>query len=171
MENKALIFHFKRKSIVVSKTFEIVETAVATSWSHGILQKMPLPKASQPPINSYCKTKLFMKRMLNDFARAHSISWIDLRYFNAASGAPDGETGEPTIPRCIFFPALSWRWTASLPIFTSWMITLSTPDGTCIRNCIHIRDLASATSKPWSLVNGGLGERIAINLGTGQASP
>ena len=49
--------------------------------------------------------------------------------------------------------------------------SLSTPDGTCIRNCIHIRDLASATSKPWSLVNGGLGERIAINLGTGQASP
>ena len=89
---------------------------------YGILQKMPLPKASQHPINSYCKTKLFMKRMLNDFARAHSISWTDLRYFNAASGAPDGETGEPTIPRCIFFPALSWHWTASLPIFTSWMI-------------------------------------------------
>ena len=153
----------------------MVETGVrnivvsSTAAVYGIPQKMPITEDFvTDPINPYGETKLFMERMLADFARAYGISWTALRYFNAAGGDPDGETGERHDPETHLIPRALMALDGKLPDFYVMGDDYPTPDGTCIRDYIHIRDLASAHIKAVErLVNGNPGEGLAMNLGTG----
>lgn len=153
----------------------MVETGVrnivvsSTAAVYGIPQKMPITEDFiTDPINTYGDTKLFMERMLADFARAYGISWTALRYFNAAGGDPDGETGERHDPETHLIPRALMALDGKLPDFYVMGDDYPTPDGTCIRDYIHIRDLASAHIKAVErLVNGNAGEGLAMNLGTG----
>ncbi|MBQ8744271.1 MAG: UDP-glucose 4-epimerase GalE, partial [Mailhella sp.] len=153
----------------------MVETGVrnivvsSTAAVYGIPQKMPITEDFvTDPINPYGETKLFMERMLADFARAYGISWTALRYFNAAGGDPDGETGERHNPETHLIPRALMALDGKLPDFYVMGDDYPTPDGTCIRDYIHIRDLASAHIKAVErLVNGNAGEGLAMNLGTG----
>ncbi|MBQ9104555.1 MAG: UDP-glucose 4-epimerase GalE [Mailhella sp.] len=153
----------------------MVETGVrnivvsSTAAVYGIPQKMPITEDFvTDPINPYGETKLFMERMLADFARAYGISWTALRYFNAAGGDPDGETGERHDPETHLIPRALMALDGKLPDFYVMGDDYPTPDGTCIRDYIHIRDLASAHIKAVErLVNGNAGEGLAMNLGTG----
>jgi len=153
----------------------MVETGVrnivvsSTAAVYGIPQKMPITEDFvTDPINPYGETKLFMERMLADFARAYGISWTALRYFNAAGGDPDGETGERHDPETHLIPRALMALDGKLPDFYVMGDDYPTPDGTCIRDYIHIRDLASAHIKAVErLVNGNPGKGLAMNLGTG----
>ena len=153
----------------------MVETGVrnivvsSTAAVYGIPQKMPITEDFvTDPSNPYGETKLFMERMLADFARAYGISWTALRYFNAAGGDPDGETGERHNPETHLIPRALMALDGKLPDFYVMGDDYPTPDGTCIRDYIHIRDLASAHIKAVErLVNGNAGEGLAMNLGTG----
>ena len=119
----------------------------------------------QHPINSYGETKLAIERALPHFARAHGMSWIALRYFNAAGADPEGEIGEDHAPEIHVIPrALEAAGGGRcLEVFGD---DYPTPDGTCLRDYIHVSDLADAHVRALQAIVE-TGKSGAYNLGTG----
>jgi UDP-glucose-4-epimerase GalE len=120
----------------------------------------------QQPINSYGETKLAVERALPHFERAYGLRWTALRYFNAAGADPDGELGEDHSPEIHLIPraieaALGGR---GLQVFGN---DYPTPDGTCLRDYIHVADLADAHVKALEAI-AETGRSGAYNLGTGR---
>ncbi len=120
----------------------------------------------QSPINVYGRTKLHFEQILGDYARAHQIGFAALRYFNAAGAAPDAALGEDHDPETHLVPvvlqaALGLR--ENVAIFGN---DYETPDGTCVRDYIHIYDLAQAHILALEAIKPG--EARAYNLGNGQ---
>jgi UDP-glucose-4-epimerase GalE len=118
------------------------------------------------PINSYGETKLAVERSLPHFERAFGTRWVALRYFNAAGADPDGEIGEDHSPEIHLIPrtieaAVGGR---ELQVFGD---DYATPDGTCLRDYIHVTDLADAHVKALEAI-AETGRSGAYNLGTGQ---
>jgi len=112
---------------------------------YGIPREIPITEDHPPaPFNPYGRTKLFVERILEDYGRAYGFKFISLRYFNASGADPDGEMGECHSPETHLIPnilrALLGR-TEALDIFGT---DFPTPDGTAIRDYIHVTDLASA---------------------------
>lgn len=136
---------------------------------YGIPETMPVTEdMPADPINPYGETKLFMERMLADFARSCGLSWTALRYFNAAGGDPDGETGERHTPETHLIPRALMAADGKLPDFHVMGNDYPTPDGTCIRDYIHVADLADAHIRAVErLLHVEDGHGIAMNLGTG----
>ena len=138
----------------------------STCATYGEPQRVPIDETHpQQPINSYGESKLAVERALPHFETAHGLKSIALRYFNAAGADPDGLLGEDhdpeihIIPRAIF-AALG---TDSLKVFGE---DYPTPDGTCLRDYIHVTDLADAHVRGLeSLERGGSSGRF--NVGTG----
>src|SRR5215510_11354711 len=96
------------------------------------------------PINPYGESKLFVERMLQASATAYGLRWISLRYFNAAGADPEGELGESHDPETHLIPlvlSVANGRRANVAIFGT---DYDTPDGTCIRDYIHVNDLADA---------------------------
>lgn len=121
------------------------------------------------PINPYGASKLFMERMLADFATAHGLAWMSLRYFNAAGSSPDGEIGEWHEPETHLIPRVIFAALGLIPKLMIFGADYPTPDGTCVRDYIDVQDLATAHIRAAaSLLDGG--ESMPINLGTGQGS-
>jgi UDP-glucose-4-epimerase GalE len=117
----------------------------STCATYGIPQTVPISEETpQLPINPYGQTKLAIERVLADYGRAYGIGYAALRYFNAAGAAPDGSIGEDHEPESHLIPivlqaALGRR--SHVDIFGT---DYPTPDGTCIRDYIHVDDLAEA---------------------------
>lgn len=147
------------RNIVVSSTAAV----------YGIPERCPIPEAMPAhPINPYGETKLFMEWMLADFARADGLSWTALRYFNAAGADPEGECGECHIPETHLIPRALMAVTGELQDFRVLGNDYPTPDGTCIRDYIHVLDLASAHVLAMERLHAGKsGQGISLNLGTG----
>lgn len=118
------------------------------------------------PINPYGASKLFMERMLADFERAHDISWISLRYFNAAGSSPDGEIGESHDPETHLIPRVIQAALGRLDAIDIYGDDYPTPDGTCIRDYIHVDDLAKAHLLAMEYLLAGK-PSMPLNLGTG----
>ncbi|HWF84320.1 MAG TPA: UDP-glucose 4-epimerase GalE, partial [Vicinamibacterales bacterium] len=119
----------------------------------------------QKPINAYGETKLAVERALPHFERAYGIHAIALRYFNAAGADPDGEIGEDHAPEIHIIPRAIEAATGGpgLQIFGD---DYPTPDGTCLRDYIHVTDLAEAHVRALETI-GETGRSGAYNLGTG----
>jgi UDP-glucose-4-epimerase GalE len=120
----------------------------------------------QDPISPYGRTKLHMEHMIEDYSRAYGLRFSALRYFNAAGASPEGDLGEDHDPETHLIPlvlqvALGKR--EEIRIFGD---NYDTPDGTCIRDYIHVDDLADAHLRALHLLQNGT-EAIACNLGTG----
>ena len=117
----------------------------STCSTYGIPKTLPIPEDHpQNPINPYGSSKLMVERILKDFAYAHGIRYVSLRYFNAAGADPDAQIGEDHDPETHLIPlvldvALGKR--NNIKIFGT---DYETPDGTCIRDYIHVTDLAEA---------------------------
>ncbi len=119
----------------------------------------------QKPINCYGETKLAIERALPHFATAHGMRYVALRYFNASGADPDGEIGEDHSPEIHLIPRAIEAATGGrgLQVFGD---DYPTPDGTCLRDYIHVTDLADAHLKALEAIAGG-GSSGAYNLGTG----
>lgn len=135
--------------------------------TYGVPCKLPLTEDDpQQPINPYGYSKLVVERMLKDVNVAHGINHVALRYFNAAGADPDGEIGEMHEPEPHLIPlvlqaALKKR---AIEIFGN---DYPTPDGTCIRDYVHVCDLAEAhvAAIDWLLAGQG---SASFNLGNGE---
>ena len=139
----------------------------STCATYGMPQHIPIAEDHpQAPINPYGRSKLMIEWILKDFARAYNLKFVSLRYFNAAGADPDGEIGEDHTPETHLIPlvldtAMGRR--EQLEIFGS---DYDTPDGTCIRDYIHVTDLADAHLLALDYLNKG-GESDVFNLGNG----
>ncbi len=139
----------------------------STCATYGDPVEMPMTDAHpQHPISPYGKTKLHMEHMIQDFGHAYGLRWAALRYFNAAGAAQTGDLGEDHDPETHLIPlvlqvALGQR--AEIKMFGD---DYPTPDGTCVRDYIHVEDLARAHLAALAKLLGGA-TGIACNLGTG----
>ncbi|MFA7431474.1 MAG: UDP-glucose 4-epimerase GalE, partial [Rhodospirillaceae bacterium] len=116
----------------------------STCATYGIPHRVPIDESMpQNPINPYGRTKLHIEQMLADFETAHQQRWTALRYFNAAGADPDGETGEVHDPEPHVIPlAIAAAVSGgSMGVFGT---DYPTPDGTAVRDYIHVSDLAAA---------------------------
>ena len=120
---------------------------------------------SQRPVNSYGETKLAIERALPHFERAYGIHSVALRYFNAAGADPEGEIGEDHTPEIHIIPRAIDAATGGrgLEVFGG---DYPTPDGTCLRDYVHVTDLADAHVKALEAA-AETGRSAAYNLGTG----
>lgn len=145
-------------SIVVSGTCAV----------YGSPDTMPITEDTPTnPINPYGASKLFMERMLADYEKAHGIKWMSLRYFNAAGCDPEGETGEWHEPETHLIPRALMVAMGKIPELEIFGDDYPTPDGTCIRDYVHVTDLAEAHVRSINaLVR--RGQSQAINLGAGK---
>lgn len=118
------------------------------------------------PVNPYGASKLFMERMLADYETAHGLSWVSLRYFNAAGCDPEMEVGEWHDPETHLIPRALHAALGLLPELEIFGHDYPTPDGTCIRDYIHVLDLAEAHATALTHLLEGR-ESMAMNLGSG----
>jgi UDP-arabinose 4-epimerase len=134
---------------------------------YGIPAVMPIGEdAPQAPINPYGETKRMIERALRDYASAYGFASIALRYFNAAGADPDGEIGEDHDPETHLVP-LALKAAARGTPLTVFGDDYATPDGTCVRDYVHVTDLAEAHVLALKALDGASGFR-AYNLGVGQ---
>ncbi|BET27243.1 UDP-glucose 4-epimerase [Limnobacter thiooxidans] len=140
----------------------------STAATFGEPQYSPIDEQHpQLPINPYGRSKLFVERILDDYEHAYGLRSVCLRYFNAAGADPEGQLGERHDPETHLIPLILQAASGRRPSISLFGRDYDTPDGTCIRDYIHISDLCSAH---WlallSLMNGAGSQRY--NLGNGQ---
>jgi UDP-arabinose 4-epimerase len=137
---------------------------------YGVPAALPIVEATaKAPINPYGRTKLIAEQILQDFAMAYGLRYVALRYFNACGADPDGELGEWHTPETHIIPKalLAAKDAASsLPVFGD---DYDTADGTCIRDYVHVSDLARAHVLALDHLNTG-GANLAVNIGSGVGS-
>ena len=135
--------------------------------TYGIPATLPIAEnCPQQPINPYGRTKLICELMLRDHAAAHGLHYAALRYFNAAGADLEGILGENHDPETHLIP-LALRAAAGDAPLQVFGTDYPTTDGTCIRDYIHVADLARAHVLAVAHLLAG-GDSLAVNLGTGQ---
>ena len=120
----------------------------------------------QAPISPYGESKLFVERVLRSYARAYDLRWVALRYFNAAGADPEGEIGEVHDPETHLIPLAIDAAVGRNSDLSIYGHDYETPDGTAIRDFIHVADLASGHVQALKYLLAG-GPSLAVNLGTG----
>src|SRR5918993_701761 len=149
-----------------------VDTIVFSSScaTFGVPQNVPIPDDHpQQPINPYGESKLFIERVLHWYGEAYGLHWMALRYFNAAGADPDGDLGECHEPETHLIPSVIEAVLGHRQAFDLYGATYPTPDGTAVRDFVHVTDLANAHQHALQyLVNDG--GNAALNLGTGIGS-
>jgi UDP-arabinose 4-epimerase len=134
---------------------------------YGLSAKMPIAEdAPLNPANPYGETKLMIERALHWLDRAHGLRHIALRYFNAAGADPDGEIGERHDPETHLIPLVLDAVAGRCGPVAIYGTDYPTPDGTAIRDYIHVQDLAEAHVRALDYLFAG-GASMALNLGTG----
>ncbi len=142
----------------------------STCATYGIPARVPIAEdCPQTPINPYGASKLMIERMLADFEVAHGLRAISLRYFNAAGADPQGEIGEDHDPETHLIPLAIRAAQGGGPALAIFGGDYATPDGTAVRDYIHVTDLAAAHVRALDDLLAG-GASAALNLGTGQGA-
>lgn len=140
----------------------------STAATFGEPEYSPIDEAHpQKPINPYGHSKLMVEQILRDFDHAYGLKSVCLRYFNAAGADPDGELGERHIPETHLLPLVLQAVSGRRDHITIFGVDYATPDGTCIRDYIHVNDLCSAHLLGLEYLVAG-GESKAFNMGNGQ---
>ncbi len=139
----------------------------STTATYGAPERVPIGEDEpQRPINPYGFTKLAIERALDDYAHAYGFAYAALRYFNAAGANPRGDLGEDHHPESHLIPIVLQVALGQRERITIFGDDYPTPDGTCIRDYIHVDDLASAHALALERLTPG--EGIRLNLGTGR---
>jgi UDP-glucose-4-epimerase GalE len=139
----------------------------STCATYGEPTAVPITEgAKQAPINPYGNTKLAFERALADYAAAYPFGYCALRYFNAAGASPAGDIGEDHDPETHLIPLVFQAATGKRPHVEIFGTDYPTPDGTCVRDYIHVDDLAEAHTLALDAI--GPGSRLAYNVGIGR---
>jgi UDP-glucose-4-epimerase GalE len=113
--------------------------------TYGTPEQQPITESTpQQPINPYGASKLMVERMLADVERAHGVRWAALRYFNACGADPDGGIGECHEPEIHLIPVALEAAAGLRAKLSLYGTDYPTPDGTCVRDYVHVTDLADA---------------------------
>jgi UDP-glucose-4-epimerase GalE len=140
----------------------------STCSTYGVPERMPIDEDTpQRPINPYGATKLAIERMLADYGAAYGLRSVSLRYFNAAGCDPDGETGELHDPETHLIPRVLMAAAGEIEHVAVFGTDYPTPDGTCLRDYVHVADLAAGHVQALDYLARG-GATAAVNLGTGR---
>jgi UDP-glucose 4-epimerase len=139
----------------------------STCATYGTPDRVPIAESQpQRPINPYGNTKLAFERALADYAAAYAFGFCALRYFNAAGASPDGTIGEDHDPETHLIPLVFQAATGKRPHVGVFGTDYPTPDGTCVRDYIHVDDLAAAHVLALDKLAPGVALRY--NVGTGK---
>ena len=123
--------------------------------------------SAQMPINAYGASKRAVEDILNNFGESNGLNHVIFRYFNVAGGDPDGEVGEFHQPETHLIPLMLDAIEGKRPALTVFGTDYDTPDGTCIRDYVHVCDLVDAHVLGLKWLQDGKGSRV-FNLGTGK---
>lgn len=138
--------------------------------TYGVPQQLPITEDTvQSPINPYGRTKLMIELMLGDYARAYGLRSVALRYFNAAGADPEGQLTERHDPETHLIPRALMAAAGRIDRLDIFGDDYATPDGTCIRDYIHVTDLADAHVAAVNYLRDG-GEVLKANLGSGHGT-
>jgi len=137
--------------------------------TYGEPDRLPISEGqSQQPINPYGRTKLMMEQILDDLDAANGLNSVCLRYFNAAGADPEGELGEDHDPETHLIPLVLFAALGVLKKLTVFGKDYPTADGTCVRDYIHINDLAQAHHLALlHLLDGGKSKKYNLGNGSG----
>jgi len=185
------VFHFAARSLVgesnqdpmlywqnnVGGTANLIEVALEKGWTRCVFSSTAAvygnPQAQQideehpkEPINVYGRTKLVMETLLRDVCTLGGMSALCLRYFNAAGAAGDASIGELHEPETHLIPNALRAASGAGPALTIFGDDYPTPDGTCVRDYIHVEDLAEAHLRAMTFLASNPGFH-AMNLGNG----
>lgn len=131
------------KAMLESGVSKLVFSSTAAIFGNPV--RVPIKEEDpKSPINPYGNTKLFFEQILSEYVKAYALRYVSFRYFNAAGADPDGHNGEDHRPETHLIPLIfqvAMEKTEELQIFGT---DYATDDGTCIRDYIHVTDLASA---------------------------
>lgn len=140
----------------------------STAAVYGDPSYVPIDEAHpKNPINPYGHSKWMVEQVLEDYDRAYGLKSVCLRYFNAAGADPDGELGERHVPETHLIPLVLQATSGRREAISVFGTDYYTPDGTCIRDYIHVADLCDAHALALNYLLGG-GESARFNLGNGQ---
>jgi UDP-glucose-4-epimerase GalE len=140
----------------------------STCAVYGIPERIPITEQTpREPVNPYGTSKLFFESALEAYSRAYGLRSVRLRYFNAAGADESGEIGEIHEPETHLVPLALAAATANGPELQINGSDYPTPDGTCVRDYVHVNDLADAHIRALQHLEKG-GDSLAINLGTGR---
>ena len=146
-------------------SFLVFSSSCAT---YGAPTTIPIPEDEpQIPINPYGESKLAVERMLRWTSESSGLRWVALRYFNAAGADPDGEIGEEHEPETHLIPLALDAAFGERPTLEIFGTDYDTPDGTAIRDFVHVSDLAKAHVLALTGVMRD-GSNLSLNLGTGE---
>jgi UDP-glucose 4-epimerase len=139
----------------------------STAAIFGNPQYLPIDEQHPTlPINPYGRSKLMIEHLLEDYHRAYGLRFGCLRYFNAAGAEPDGSIGERHEPETHLIPLVLQAASGRRSAITVFGNDYDTPDGTCVRDYIHVCDLSDAHLLLMQKLQGGMGT-ARFNLGTG----
>jgi UDP-glucose 4-epimerase len=152
-------------AMIRNKVSKIVFSSSCATY--GIPQRVPIQeKDIQNPINPYGNTKLIVEKILADYDTAYNLKSICLRYFNAAGSDPDGQIGEMHNPEPHVIPCMLKAASGETHSFSIYGDDYDTPDGTCIRDYVHVVDLADAHVAALNLIED-THSSDSFNLGIG----
>ena len=138
----------------------------STAAVYGNPETIPIPETHPlRPVNPYGRSKMMVEEILKHVSAAHGLRYCALRYFNAAGADPDGELGENHDPETHLIPLAIQAALGLRPEIKIYGTDYDTPDGTCIRDYVHVSDLAEAHVLAFERLRDG-GESLAANLGS-----
>ena len=165
LNNLAAPLHLLRAMLAAQVTKFVFSSTCAT---YGSPATLPIAEtAPQAPINPYGQTKLDVENALKALAVAHGFSFAAFRYFNAAGAAEDGTIGEDHTPETHLIPLAIDAATGRRPPLQIFGADYSTPDGTCLRDYVHVDDLSRAHIAVFARL-ATPGAALFYNLGTGR---
>jgi UDP-glucose-4-epimerase GalE len=142
----------------------------STCATYGVPRDLPIVESSpKEPINPYGATKLFFERILAAYSVSHGLRSVSLRYFNAAGAHVSGTIGEFHEPEPHLIPLALKAALGTAPPLKVFGRNLPTPDGTCVRDYVHVSDLGSAHTSALEYL-ARCGETTQFNLGTGKGT-
>lgn len=142
----------------------------STCATYGTPASLPIAEGDpQEPINPYGASKLMVERILRDLDTSSGVRSVTLRYFNAAGADPEGEAGEQHDPETHLIPLVLEAAAGDRPHVEVYGDDYPTRDGSCIRDYVHVSDLAEAHVRALGYLEAG-GASTALNLGTGIGS-
>ena len=152
----------------VMREFEVNKLVFSsTCATYGDPVEIPITENHpQNPISPYGRGKLMVENIMADYSRAYNLKYVSLRYFNAAGADSESEIGELHDPETHLIPLILDAASGKRKNIKIFGTNYSTPDGTCVRDYIHVTDLADAHLKALKYLENG-GESDYFNLGNG----